>query len=274
MSSEGERTLQATVEAARAVFGDRVRACYALGSLAHGGFSALVSDIDFGLLLSDPLLPSDADGVAKVQEKVLQVPGTMADRLSIFWGSPRSLKGELEGGRFPAYDRVDLIRNGRLIFGTEARDPALPVPSGRELVRSSAEFSFWMRDRFEITAKLLDPRLLIEEGNRGLTKVVLFPPRFLFTADKGEIATNHEAADHYLAHASGPAAELVRQGIRWRTEPIEPAHALATLRAGLLPLWHAFLERYEALMLEWNEVQLARQFEAWRRQLSEGRALT
>jgi hypothetical protein len=36
---------------------DRLLAAYALGSLAHGGFSPLVSDVDFGLVLERP--PTD-----------------------------------------------------------------------------------------------------------------------------------------------------------------------------------------------------------------------
>jgi hypothetical protein len=37
----------------RAAFGGRLIACYALGSLAHGGFNALVSDVDLGLIIRD-----------------------------------------------------------------------------------------------------------------------------------------------------------------------------------------------------------------------------
>jgi hypothetical protein len=36
-------------------FTRRLIAGYALGSLAHGGFSPLVSDVDLGLILEDPV---------------------------------------------------------------------------------------------------------------------------------------------------------------------------------------------------------------------------
>jgi hypothetical protein len=45
---EDERVLAEAAEAYRVALGERLLAAYALGSLAHGGFSALVSDIDLG----------------------------------------------------------------------------------------------------------------------------------------------------------------------------------------------------------------------------------
>ena len=46
VNGEGERVLADAVEAYRVALGGRLVAAYALGSLAHGGFSELVSDID------------------------------------------------------------------------------------------------------------------------------------------------------------------------------------------------------------------------------------
>ena len=45
----GEAVLARAVSAYRAALGSHLIAGYALGSLAHGGFSALVSDVDLGL---------------------------------------------------------------------------------------------------------------------------------------------------------------------------------------------------------------------------------
>ena len=52
---QGEVVLVRAVTAYRAVLGSRLIAGYALGSLAHGGFSPLVSDVDLGLILEDPV---------------------------------------------------------------------------------------------------------------------------------------------------------------------------------------------------------------------------
>jgi hypothetical protein len=49
-------------------FGDRLLAAFALGSLAHGGFSPLVSDL--GLVLRDPLRADDERRVAAVADQL------------------------------------------------------------------------------------------------------------------------------------------------------------------------------------------------------------
>jgi hypothetical protein len=58
---EAEAILSEAVDAYRAALGDRLIAAYALGSLAQGGFSALVSDVDLGLMLADPVQSQDGE---------------------------------------------------------------------------------------------------------------------------------------------------------------------------------------------------------------------
>src|SRR5580700_5936669 len=55
----GEAVLERAVTAYAEALGDRLVAGYALGSLAHGGFSPLVSDVDLGLILQDPVRAKD-----------------------------------------------------------------------------------------------------------------------------------------------------------------------------------------------------------------------
>ena len=57
----GDDVLADAVRVARQGLGGRLLAAYALGSLAHGGFSALVSDVDLALVLADPIQAADAD---------------------------------------------------------------------------------------------------------------------------------------------------------------------------------------------------------------------
>ena len=54
-TEQGEAVLAQALAAYQAALGSRLVAAYALGSLAHGGFSPLVSDVDLGLILRDPL---------------------------------------------------------------------------------------------------------------------------------------------------------------------------------------------------------------------------
>jgi predicted nucleotidyltransferase len=64
----GETVLAEAVDAFRDALGDRLLAAYALGSLAHGGFSPLVSDVDLGLIVCDPLRSDDAETIQAVAD--------------------------------------------------------------------------------------------------------------------------------------------------------------------------------------------------------------
>src|SRR6266849_6437696 len=59
-------------------------AAYALGSLAHGGFSELVSDVDLGLIVSDPRLPEDDATIQAVADAERSKGSTLHERLSVF----------------------------------------------------------------------------------------------------------------------------------------------------------------------------------------------
>jgi hypothetical protein len=74
--------------------------------------------------------------------------------------------------------------------------------------------------------------LLLAAGVRWTTKIVLFPVRFLFTAETGREGTNDAAATHYLARPDAPGAAAVS----------DPDHAVALLRRtatdiGRRPSW-------------------------------------
>ena len=128
------------VRAFRAALGSRLVAGYALGSLAHGGFSPLVSDVDLGLVLEDPQRVSDRITIHRAARAVRAGGSVLHGRLSVFWGTPLILQGRAAGRRFPPLDRLDLLDHGRLITGHEARD-SLPRPGKADLLLAGAEFA-------------------------------------------------------------------------------------------------------------------------------------
>lgn len=181
---EAEAILSEAVGAYRAAFGERLVAAYALGSVAHGGFSALVSDVDLGLILADPLGSQDGETVEAIAETQKQTGSASAERLSVFWGTPATLHGAGHGGRFPPLDRLDLIENGRPLAGVDARS-GLARPTAQELLITGAQFALdflaGLRSRSPSTTARLgsmrpatqetieeirDPALLLSHGVR------------------------------------------------------------------------------------------------------------
>jgi predicted nucleotidyltransferase len=284
---EAEAILRDAVSAYRAALGERLVAAYALGSLAHGGFAPLVSDIDLGLIIADPLEPDDAETVRSVADAAKASGSMLAERLSVFWGTPTTLRGRREGGRFPPLDRLDLIDNGRLLEGVDDRH-GLPCPDRDELLISGARFALEFlageppapqpadaglaslrRANEDAIKEVSDPELLLARGIRRVTKLVLFPVRFMFTAATGRVGTNQEASAWYLAREDSPGAGLVAAAVRWRdVPPTDNAVAAALLRDHLTPLYARYIDDHIGRLTAAGSRELARAFERWRQRLA------
>ena len=217
----GEAVLERAVTAYAGALGDRLVAVYALGSLAHGGFSPLVSDVDLGLILADPLRAGDRATIGDVAGAVRASGPGLPERLSVFWGTPSTLSGQVPGGRFPPLDRLDLLEHGRLLTGRDAREAAAR-PDRTELLVAGARFALGSLSGTgtgsgpPADASVLDeiaaPSRLVSRGPRRLTKVVLFPVRFLYTAATGQAGLTALAVEHYLATRARPPP-------RWSSRP-------------------------------------------------------
>lgn len=281
-TDQGEAVLAHAVAAYREALGSRLVAGYALGSLAHGGFSPLVSDVDLGLILADPPRASDRLSIGRVAGAVRAGGPALRERLSVFWGTPSTLAGQARGGRFPPLDRLDLLDYGRLLTGHDARD-RVARPGPAELLVAGAQFALgrlggppslpdrvrgWGPGREDALAEIRAPALLVSRGPRRLTKIVLFPARFLFTAQTGRVATNDLAAGHYLARADAPAAELVTAALGWRRRPpADPGAAAALAARELIPLYLQFIDDHVPRLAAAGRDDLARSFRRWRARL-------
>jgi hypothetical protein len=286
-NDDGFAVLREAVIRYRAVLGARLVAAYALGSLAHGGFSPLVSDVDLGLVLEHPIDPSDLPTIGAVAEAVKAGDTPLHGRLSVFWGTPETLAGRAPGGRFPPLDRLDLLENGLLLDGTECRQ-GLTGPDPSELLVEGAAFALdflgpghetsraassnlgsLAASGNEVIEEIRRPELLVKHGTRHLTKTVLFPVRFLFTAATGRVGTNHAAVDYYLANSEAVAPALVAAGLHWRTVPPddEPA-VVALLERELRPLYLEYIDDHTTRLEDVGAADLAAAFTVWRRQLT------
>jgi len=276
--------LAKALSAYRAALGSRLIAGYALGSLAHGGFSPLVSDVDLGLILQDPLRTKDRMTIRRVARTVRAGGSALDERLSVFWGTPATLRGQVKGGRFPPLDRLDLLDYGRLLTGLDARSGVVR-PDRAELLVAGAEFALgylgggaklpgrvrgWGRLGSRDDGALNEiraPARLVSRGPRRLTKIVLFPVRFLFTAETGQVGTNALAAGHYLAGADVPATALVAAALAWRLEPPADDEATALLNRELIPLYVHYLDDHIERLHAVDQHRLADRFRRWRSRL-------
>jgi hypothetical protein len=245
ITGTADKVVDQTVEAARTVFGEEIEAIYTLGSLAHGGFAPLVSDVDVAIILASTT-PETVDRIAEVQNLVVEeASGPLSERLSLFWGDWEAVRtGQGEHLRLGPVDRLDLLDSGHLLLGTDRRAPAVR-PTPRELVLMSADLML-RKFTVEYLEGLRDTRALVAEGVREMTKTILFPVRFAYTLRTGGIGLNDRSARWYGSEGL-PGGALALKALEWRSEGIvDPGLAVRMLDADLGALHADCIDDYAA----------------------------
>jgi hypothetical protein len=236
-TATADQVIADTVEAAQAVLGAEIEAIFTLGSLAHGGFAPLVSDVDVAIIVRSAA-PATAEQIARVQRRVVETASSpLSHRLSVFWADWEAVRtGKSANCRLGPVDRLDLLDSGRLLLGSDLREPSVR-PTHRELVVMSADH---MLDKFtdDYLARLLDTHALVAGGPRAVTKAILFPVRFMYTLRTARIGLNNDAARWYAAEGL-PGRALALKALEWRNDGIAHADFVRQLLEANLATIHA-----------------------------------
>lgn len=153
---------------------------YKLGSLAHGGFSFVYSDLDVGLLLQCREPPARMDhwiAEAKTHPE-------FGKKLSIFWGNP-----ELSWGRLPMIDRLDLLDHGKPLL--HGRKPDFRRPTAEEIHSEQLQSidKSW-RGRLP---ELRGLSRLDRDDRKPFIRALLYPARLIYTWDNLVVGSNDQA---------------------------------------------------------------------------------
>lgn len=168
---------------------------YKLGSLAHGGFSDIYSDIDLGLLLNCAEPPADMPTLI-AEAKTLD--DEYGKKLSVFWGNP-----EFTWGRLPVIDRLDMLDHGiPLLYGVK---PTFRRPTKEEIHEEqlqSIERSW--KSRLPELSRLttLEPK-----DRKPYIRAILYAARLIYTWDNLVVASNDRAVE-YLHQVQPPGLNL------------------------------------------------------------------
>jgi hypothetical protein len=157
---------------------------YKLGSLAHGGFSEIYSDIDVGLLLNCSEPPNQ---MSELITNAKSLDAKYGKKLSVFWGNL-----ELSWGRLPVIDRLDLLDHGvPLLHGVK---PNLRRPSKDEIhqeQRESIEKSW--KSRLPELSRLTN---LEPKDRKPYIRAILYPARLIYTWDNLAVDSNDRAVEY------------------------------------------------------------------------------
>jgi predicted nucleotidyltransferase len=215
-TEEGWLVVDAAVRSARSRMGAGLLSAYALGSLAHGGFSPSVSDVDVALLTDG----SDGRDVLEIVAMIVADVGAtgyaLADRLSIFHAPWAAFRDPPPDARFPPIDRYDLVFFGILVDGTDLRSVHAVAPSSEEIRAQAVSFAL---DRVTGSRLAADLRELEDGGVtvHDATKIVLWPVRLQHVCDTGQAIGNAAAVDHYVGLPDARHRSLVRDALGWRS---------------------------------------------------------
>jgi hypothetical protein len=236
-TAAADQVLADIVEAAETVFRAEIEALYTLGSLAHGGFAPLVSDVDVAIVLGSTG-PDTANRIASVQSLVVEkATNPLSERVSVFWADWHTVRtGKGEHFRLGPVDRLDLLDSGRLLLGSDLRGPSVR-PSLQDLVLMSADLILtkFTEGYFE---QLRYTEALVADGPRAVTKAILFPVRFMYTLRTGRIGLNDGSARWYAAEGL-PGSELALKALEWRNDGISDVELAIQLVDSDLVTLHA-----------------------------------
>ncbi len=164
---------------------------YQLGSLAHGGFSSIYSDIDVGILFNCAEPPPK---IGALIENAKQMDSEYGKKLSVFWGNP-----ECSWGRLPALDRLDLLDHGIPLLHN--RNAAFHRPEKAEIhaeLLSSIEKSWKPR-----IAELRGLTVLTPAQRKPYIRTILYPARLIYSWDHLAVDSNDHAVDYLQKIAPG-----------------------------------------------------------------------
>ena len=168
---------------------------YKLGSLAHGGFSNIYSDIDVGLLLNCSE-PPETIGALIAEARTLDTE--YGKKLSVFWGNP-----EFTWGRLPMIDRLDLFDHAVPLL--RGHKPTFRRPSKDEIhqeQRESIERSWKSRLPELSSLTRLEPK-----DRKPYIRAILYAARLIYTWDNLAVDSNDRAVE-YLHQVQPPRLDL------------------------------------------------------------------
>jgi len=240
-----------------------------MGSLARGGFSEVASDIDMGIILSGASQDDDLSTIEEIKVSAVKNYPQIHNNVSVFWGTIESINGVIDAGRYPPFDRLDLIDHALLLSGVEVRDQLIR-PTKEELEIASTEFAIDYLGSKERIKEFLNCELITNKGAVYVTKTVLFPARFIYLAKTGEIAGNDVSYQYYIDNFSGSDAELVDSGYQWRLNSLPENLDSVTQKIdkGIINLYHKFIDIYAERMDSYGKPDLKSKLIQWKKNIT------
>jgi hypothetical protein len=187
------------------LLGERLVGAYLIGSLAHGGYRAYYSDIDMALVSQRTLAAADFNGV---NGRMALCSPVLAPKVSLFWTD-----ATFSAGRFPPLDRIDYLDHRVVLLERRRVLPERPTLLEVRTYLSADPLRKWSEEAMRLTAL---PELLPHD-QRLYLRALLYPARFLYSWETGNVASNDDAVAYVeRRNLAGSDADLLRRALRCR----------------------------------------------------------
>ncbi len=247
---------------------EKVLAIFQLGSLAHGGYDPLVSDIDVALLLKNPETGGSIALSEKVKQEIMAKGVRHADRYSLFIGTVDELNNAIGKTRFTIFDVLDLLHHGRCIFGDESSRKLIVEPDFKSLVvntfnfTKSYVFASLFKRGFEDLIGLYSQDYIL------FSKFLLLPPRCIYTLEKRSPASTNEAVAYYCSQYHDPSSQIVEKALAWRRKRPSYQEVSAIPKTSIRLIYENFFQRYEKTLESFAENTLVAEIKKLRSDLN------
>ncbi len=205
--NEIEKYVVRVAEHFNAGLGDSLVEAYKLGSLAHGGFSSVYSDIDVGLLLHCAEPPAH---MAVLTAEAKSLDAEYGKKLSVFWGNP-----EFNWGRLPVIDRLDLLDHGVPLlhgFKPSFRRPTKDEIHQEQLQSIARSWKSRLPELSSLTS--LEPK-----DRKPYIRAILYAARLIYTWDNLKVDSNDRAVEYlHQVQPSGLDLKPIDMALACRNE--------------------------------------------------------
>jgi predicted nucleotidyltransferase len=190
---------------------ERLLGVYAIGSLAHDGFSTRYSDIDVALIAEDAEISQD---LARLRGHAAVLSAEHAPKLSLFWTDRH-----FSVGRFPPLDRLDLLDHGIPLVERQHVRPPRPTLGEVRAYLGADPLRNWSAQ----VEKLNALNELTSNNRKAYLRALLYPARFAYSWTMGLMASNDAAVAWLRPHApAGLDVHLIERALRCRNEDGDP----------------------------------------------------
>jgi hypothetical protein len=180
-------------------------------------------------------------------------------------GSIESINGVINAGRYPPFDRLDLIDHALLLSGKDIRVMLVRLTK-KELEIASTLFSLDYLGNQERIEEFKNCERIAEKGVVYVTKTILFPARFIYLERTGKFAGNDASYQYYLDNFRGTDADLNEHGYFWRLNSLPNELDMVTkhLNNGLIILYTNFIDINLKSMESYSEDNLKSKLVKWK----------